>query len=304
MPRMSREKAYDAIFHVMCRSITEVKLFKDDSDKKKYMALIKKYQKLFEFKVYGYCLMNNHVHLIIDANGSDISKVMHGINFSYAQYFNKRHKRHGHLFQDRFKSNVVDNERYLFVLSAYIHNNPIKLKRFKTCPEEYEFSSLPIYLGLNQDPYLIVDIGFIMSLLGNNPNAAREKYLRLVYRCNDIELKQEVEFENEKTEYRSERRILVRNYRSEDVIDFVAGKFNIPKIKMHMKFSREIIEAKSLLVILMRSLCNNKCSEICSILGNITAARVSKLSSIGIELISKNEGYRNIVEEFIAEYGS
>ena len=118
----------------MCRSISEINLFKDDSDKRKYMALIKKYQRLFKFKVYGYCLMNNHVHLIIDANGSDISKVMHGINFSYAQYFNKRHKRHGHLFQDRFKSKIINNKRYLFAVSAYVHNNPTNIPEYNNCP--------------------------------------------------------------------------------------------------------------------------------------------------------------------------
>ena len=304
MPRMARQKTYDAIFHVMCRSITEINLFNDDFDKKVYMAFIKKYQKLFKFRIYGYCLMDNHVHLIIDANGSDISKAMHGINFSYAQYFNKRHERHGHLFQDRFKSKIVKNERYLFAVSAYVHNNPIDVPKYKTCPEQYEFSSLSTYLGLRQDPYSLVDSGFIMSFLGNNPKAAREKYLRLVYKCNDLKLKQEAEFENEVTEYRSERKILVRNFKSEDIIEFVAAKFDIPKINLHMKFRRDIIEARSILIILMRSLCNYKCSEICSALGNITAARVSRLSSIGIELISENAAYRNIIEEFIGEYGS
>ena len=57
--------------------------------------------------------MNNHLHLIIDANGCDISKIMHCINFSYAMYFNKKHERYGHIFRDRFKSIIVANDRYL-----------------------------------------------------------------------------------------------------------------------------------------------------------------------------------------------
>ena len=57
--------------------------------------------------------MDNHAHLLIDANGADISKVMHGINFSYAMYFNKKYEREGHLFKDRFKSKIVDDDRYL-----------------------------------------------------------------------------------------------------------------------------------------------------------------------------------------------
>ena len=77
MPRMARVKTDDSIFHIMCKSISEVNLFKDDDDKKKYLSLIKKYKVLYNFKLYGYCLMNNHSHLMIDANGSDISIVMH-----------------------------------------------------------------------------------------------------------------------------------------------------------------------------------------------------------------------------------
>jgi REP element-mobilizing transposase RayT len=68
MPRIARQKTDDAIFHVMSRSISELELFKDDSDKLKYLSIIKKYQKLYKFRVYGYCLMDSHVHLIIDAN--------------------------------------------------------------------------------------------------------------------------------------------------------------------------------------------------------------------------------------------
>ncbi|MBC8060478.1 MAG: transposase [Clostridiaceae bacterium] len=304
MPRIARKKTCNAIFHVMCRSITEIQLFKDDFDKKIYMNFINKYQKLFKFRIFGYCLMDNHVHLIIDVNGSDISKVMHGINFSYAQYFNKRHKRHGHLFQDRFKSKMVQSERYLLTLSAYVHNNPIDIQKYKKCPEQYEFSSLATYLGLRKDPYLVIDIRFIMSFLGNYTKTARKKYLKLVYKCDDIKLKQEVEFENQETEYRSERKILVRNFKIEDIIEFVSAKFFISKINIYMKNRRDIIEARSILTILMRSLCNYKCSEICSALGNITAARVSRLSSIGIELIRDNEGYRNIIEEFIGQYAT
>lgn len=65
------------------------------------------YQENYGFKVYGFCLMDNHAHFIIDVNGADISNIMHSINFKYAQVYNRKHKRHGHLFQDRFKSKIV-----------------------------------------------------------------------------------------------------------------------------------------------------------------------------------------------------
>jgi len=286
----------------MCKSITEVDLFKDEEDKKKYLSFIRKYKILYDFKLYGYCLMDNHLHLIIDANGSDISKVMHGINFSYAMYFNKKHKRGGHLFRDRFKSIVVANERYLKTLSLYTHNNPTDIVEYKNCPEKYAFSSLAIFLGKKRDYFKLVDYRFIISFFGNTLKSARKNYYNLVFRSNEEKLKQEIEFEDEKTEYNSERSILVRNFKPEDIIEFIALKLNISKIHLYMKYSRKLVQAKALTVVLMRSLCNFKSTDISNMLGNITQSRVSRLSSIGIDLIGTDEKYENIIGDFIKCY--
>jgi putative transposase len=299
MPRMARLKALDSIFHIMCRSISEVDLCKTKDDKLKYIYYIKKYQKLYEFKVYGYCLMDNHIHLLIDANGADISQIMYSINFAYAQYYNRFHKRHGHLFQDRFKSKIITDDRYLLTASAYIHNNPVDVPEYKDSPEKYDFSSLAVYLGIKSDPYNLVSSRFVLSLFGKTPKAARERYMKFVCKCDDLEFKESVEFENDTTEYRSERRILVRNRRIEDAMDYIANSMNIPKLKLHAKNCRKVVEAKALLVLLMRHFCNYKCSDICKNLGNITQSRVSMLSSLGVELIEKNEKYRRIIEDFI-----
>jgi hypothetical protein len=125
----------------------------------------------------------------------------------------------------------------------------------------------------------------------------------LVNLCDDKKIKEEVEFSNEGTEYRSERRVLVRNIDPEEIIQFVIGKMEVTKAKIHSKYSKSVIEAKALLVFLWRSLCNYKCSDICKLLGNITQGRVSMLSSIGIKLMDE-ERYGNIVEEFLEFYGA
>ncbi|MBU3092623.1 transposase [Clostridium sp. CM028] len=302
MPRKAREKTDDSIFHIMCKSISEINLFKDDEDKNKYLSLVKKYKYLYNFKIYGYCLMDNHSHLMIDANGTDISKAMHGINFSYAMYFNKKYKREGHLFKDRFKSKIVNNERYLKTLSLYIHNNPTDIDEYKNCPEKYAFSSLAIFLGKRHDSFKLVDYGFIMSSFGNNLKNARKNYYNLVFRCNGEKLKQEIEFKDEKSEYKCERKILVRNFKPEDIIEYIASKMNVSKTHLYMKYSRKLVRAKALTVVLMRSLCNFKSSDISSTLGNITQARVSKLSTIGIELIGTEDKYENIIMDFIKRY--
>jgi len=302
MPRTFRIKSDESIYHIMCKSITEVDLFKDAQDKEKYLSYIKKYKILYKFKLYGYCLMDNHLHLIIDANGSDISKVMHGINFSYAMYFNRRHERHGHLFRDRFKSKIVANETYLKTLSLYVHNNPTAIGKFKNCPEEYAFSSLSTFLGKRRDHSKLVDSGFIMSLFGSSVKIARKDYYDLIFKSNEEKLQEEIEFEDEKTDYNGGRKILVRNFKSEDILEFIASKMNISKLQLFMKYSRKLVHAKALTVVLMRSLCNFKSCDISTALGNITQARVSRLSTIGIDLIGTDEKYENIIGDFIKSY--
>ncbi|MBU3110373.1 transposase [Clostridium lacusfryxellense] len=314
MPRMARVKTEQSIFHIMCKSISEVQLFKDSDDKEKYLSLVKKYKELYNFKIYGYCIMNNHSHLIIDANGSDISRVMHGINFSYAMYFNRKYEREGHLFKDRFKSKIVDNDRYLMTLSLYIHNNPNDICEYKNCPEKYAFSSLSTFLGKRRDSFRLVDYGFVLKLFGSCIKIARKNYYNLIFVNNEenlneeselkdeINLKEDFEFKDEKTEYKNERKIIIRNFKPDDVVEFVSQKMNISKTKIRMKYSRNLVEPKALIVVLMRSLCNFKSKEICKILGNITQARVSKLSSIGINFIDTKEKHKNIIEEFINCY--
>jgi hypothetical protein len=198
---------------------------------------------------------------------------------------------------------MVKDERYLLTLSAYIHNNPTDIDGYESCPEKYEFSSLSIYLGLRRDPYELVDDGFIMSMFAKNSKAARKKYMKLVYICSDEKIKEDVEFTNEGTEYRSERRILVRNINAEEIIQFVMDKMGVSQAKLRSKHCKRVVEAKALLVFLYRSLCNFKCSDICRMLGNITQSRVSVLSSIGIKLMD-DKRYEYIVEEFLNCYGA
>ncbi|WP_243108607.1 transposase [Clostridium rectalis] len=94
--------------------------------------------------------MNNHAHFIIDSNGADISRIMHSLDFRYAINYNNKYHRHGHLFQDRFKSKIINNENYLIKASAYIHRNPVDIKKYANSPEKYNYSSLGVYLGIKK----------------------------------------------------------------------------------------------------------------------------------------------------------
>jgi len=304
MPRCARIKPLDSMFHVMVRSISEIKLFRTDNDKIKYFNFVKKYQNIYRFKVYAYCLMGNHGHFIIDANGADISKFMHGINLSYAKYFNKVHKRHGHLFQDRFKSKVVNDEMYFYTLSAYIHNNPSDLKGYRNRVEEYNFSSLSVYLDLKNDQFEILDYNFIHSMFGLSMFNPDINYLGFVNKCTKLEYKKKIEFSDESSEYISCRTPLLRNFEENLVIDFVSQKTNINKQMLHAKHNRASVNSRAILALLMRCFCDSKCNDICKALGNITQARASSLTKLGQKLVSENNEYRGIVEEFIEKYSS
>jgi len=302
MPRSARIKPLDSMFHIMVRSISEIKLFKSNKDKVKYFNFVKKYQNIYHFKVYAYCLMDNHGHFIIDANGADISKIMHGINLSYVKYFNRIHKRHGHLFQDRFKSKVINSDRYLYTLSAYIHNNPLDLQGYKNRLEEYSFSSLSVYLNLNKDPFEILDYNFIHSVFGLSILNSDNNYLNFIHNCTQVEFKKEIEFSEDSSEYISHRKPLIRNFEENLVIDFVANKININKQMLHAKHTRAFINPRAISALLMRCFCDSKCSDICKSLGNITQARVSSLTKIGLNLITYDKEYQNIIEEFIEKH--
>ena len=298
MPRVARLKDEKSIFHIMIRSISEIMLFKEDSDKLKYLSLIKKYQIKYQFKIYAYCLMDNHGHLLVDVNGGDISRIMHSINFCYAMYFNRKYNRHGHVFQDRFKSKIVKDDRYLTILSAYIHNNPKDIDKYSDNLEKYRFSSLGDYIRKDNE-FEILDKSFLEDILNLNNKKNIKNYLKLVYKCDDLDKEIDIEFEVKETEYRSERRIIARDIDPEVIINHVIKYTGIDKRLIYIKNNKRSTTPRALCAFMMRCFCNYTQKEICNVIGNITQSRVSKLCSIGLDEILKDDRYRGIIEDFI-----
>lgn len=304
MPRCARVKSPDSIYHIMVRSISDTPLFKCSNDKDMYLGLIRKYQVQFDFKVYAYCLMDTHAHIIIDCNGADISKIMHCINQCYTQYFNRVYNRHGHLFQDRFKSKIVKNDKGIIALSAYIHTNPNDLPGYKDKWEHYIYSSMGIYLGLTKDDFNILEIGFIMDYFGKDSIGARYAYRKLVIDYSKKPPMEDVEFTNEKAEYRSERTVLIRDAKPEDIVAFVAAYMNKDEIDAHVKHIRASYEMKAISAFLMRNLCDMKLKDIGRFIGNVSEAYISKLCQNGYKLICERPEYRNIAKDFLKRNAS
>jgi len=138
MPRQARLLLDNACYHVITRGNQKQAVFRSEDDYTKYLNLVYKYKERHKFRLYGWCLMRNHVHMVIESDS--LSKVMHGINLSYAQYFGYRYKTVGHFWQDRYKSYVIQKDGYIINCISYIEYNPVRAK-ITLRPEDYKWSS-------------------------------------------------------------------------------------------------------------------------------------------------------------------
>jgi REP element-mobilizing transposase RayT len=147
MPRNSRKSTDGKYFHVMVQAIAKENIFSDNNKKGYYLTSIKKArEKHSGVFVLAFCIMSNHAHLLLSAeNISCVSDFMSIANADYARYYNNETNRVGYVFRDRFKSEIIDNEKYLINCMAYIHNNPVKAEMVQRA-EDYDYSSYRNYL--------------------------------------------------------------------------------------------------------------------------------------------------------------
>lgn len=146
MPRTAREKSRTGIYHMILRGLNRQTIFEDEEDATKFMRTLEHYQKECEFKLYAYCLMGNHVHLLMKEGKEKLGITMRRIGASYVYWYNWKYERSGHLFQDRYKSEAVENDRYFITVVRYIHQNPVKAGIVKETAD-YKWSSYHEYLG-------------------------------------------------------------------------------------------------------------------------------------------------------------
>ncbi|WP_193708293.1 transposase [Alkalibaculum sporogenes] len=294
MPRVARRRNPENPHHVMCRSISEVTLFRNDSDKIKYLQLMALYCKKFKCSILAYCLMDTHVHIQLDPQGCDISKYMHGLNLCYAQYYNRKYKRRGPVFQGRFLSKVIDVDEHNLIVSAYIHNNPKNLPSYSDCVDTYCFSSYGIYLGKYHVDYGILNTNFILSQFSNNPDVTKTVYSDFVTSCNNVTQKQK-QFEiidsytsKEHYEYRSERYIYYRDLTPRKVIETVAEVFNISTPDfIQIKYNHSVTSFKAISIFLMRCLRDYSYKDICKEVGNLTLLLIFVVEGLNLSYLNK-----------------
>ncbi len=212
--RLPRIHIPNTIHHVMIRGNNRQKIFFNEECFLFFLKIIEESAEKYDHKILSYCLMTNHVHLIVHIHQDSLSIVMKNINFRYARWFNHQYSRIGHLFQGRYRSIAVDDEKYLINLCHYIHFNPCKAG-MTAQPDYYEWSSHQHYLSKNAPIWM--EMNLILNAIKNKTG-----YSYLVF------MKKSIERENWKPDFFiSETGELIINDSVRDLHPFLNSNENI-----------------------------------------------------------------------------
>jgi REP element-mobilizing transposase RayT len=180
MPRKARIDAPGALHHITARGIEKRKIFKDNTDRQRFVTRMGDILSDSQTQCYAWALMPNHFHLLLKTGLIPISTIMSRLLTGYAVYFNRRHSRSGHLFQNRYKSILCQEDNYLLELVRYIHLNPLRAKKVTNLKQLdwYPFSGHSVMLGSYQNDWQSVDE--TLKLFGNKAAKARKRYRKFV----------------------------------------------------------------------------------------------------------------------------
>src|SRR5438128_641367 len=140
MPRKPRIEIGGGLYHVITRGNNRRTIFRSQADYLRFAAILAAQKTKLPFYLYGYCLMPNHVHLLIEMQHDPLSRIMQRVLTTYSQFHNRKYKKVGHLFQGRYKSILCQSDRYLAELVRYIHLNPVRAKMVRR-PEKLKLGS-------------------------------------------------------------------------------------------------------------------------------------------------------------------
>ena len=313
MARPYRLRGENCCYHVMSRGNDRKRIFLKQRDYEKFMEYVIVAKDKFRFYLYAFCLMPNHYHLLLETTLPNISALMQYINGSYTTYHNTKYQRCGHLFQGRFKSIVVDKDRYFLELSRYIHLNPVRDKMVNLA-DEYVWSSYPEYVSGKSKYIDRTEVDRYLPI-------GRQRYRRFVMEGMDKELdplenvyagfllgssrfiKEKLRDLNIqiKSDDVSHRRALRRNALTEKaVIAAVAKRFKMSMEELCASRSRPI-RAKQIAIYLLRrhtALTNREIGE----KFGMGHSAVSKAGLYIEQLIARDKGMRRMVEKVISNF--
>jgi REP element-mobilizing transposase RayT len=192
MPRHKRLEIPDGIYHVIQRGIERREIFKDDADREEFLRRLEGGIIQTGHKCYGWVLMPNHFHLLIQTGAKALSELMRKVLSGYAIYFNARHKRRGYLYQNRYKSILCQKEEYLLELVRYIHLNPLRAKIVKDTNSlnKYKWSGHSVLMGTNKAEFQSTNE--ILERFGETRGIAVKRYLEFIEDAKDMSRREDL----------------------------------------------------------------------------------------------------------------
>jgi REP element-mobilizing transposase RayT len=177
MPRGPRLDAPGTLHHVIIRGIEQGSIVRDDIDRREFLKRMGTLATVSGTSIYAFALMTNHLHILLKSGPNGLSTYMRRLLSSYAQYFNRRHKRVGHLFQNRYKSIICEEDAYFDKLVAYIHLNPIRAGLVETLQQLASYPWNGHAVMMKKVNYDWMDWGYVLQCFGSKEGIARKAYL-------------------------------------------------------------------------------------------------------------------------------
>ena len=256
MPRTARRKSQSGIYHIMLRGINKQTIFFDNEDMARLHSTLLRFKKTSDFQLYAYCFMPNHIHLLIREQHEPISRIMQKISSSFVFWYNQKYERCGHLFQERYKSEVVEDDQYFLALLRYIHQNPLKPGMVQKV-EEYRWSSMKEYLNAT----ILVDTDFPLNMFGSDKQKARGRFLSFMNEMNSDRCRIDDEFEDDLDPVR-------------DIKDYLQAR-GISKIDELLALKRD---RRNAIITELKSIEGVSCKDIADLTG-LSKSTISRISS-------------------------
>ena len=178
MARQLRIQFDGALYHIISRGNERKMIFREEADRVKYLSILSTTIKRCNWLCHAYCLMGNHYHLMIETPEANLAKGIKYLNQVYSQGFNWKYNRVGHLFQDRYKSYIVQKEAYLLHCCRYIVLNPWKAGLVQH-PKDWIWSSYRASAGLEKPPSFLTTT-WLLDIFGSDARKARDNYVKFV----------------------------------------------------------------------------------------------------------------------------
>jgi len=301
MARFPRIRIKGAYYHIMCRSLSEFDLFRDDYDKQKYLDILSKATEDLSTTLIAFCLMDTHVHFIVNPNSVNISHFMKKVNCSYAKYYNRKYARRGPVFADRFKSRIIDSLAYLLTAICYIHFNPLDLGYSPSTLEEYSYSSFKYYLDPRIDNNHNLDKHILCHYLANSKNSLLELHQLYATKYRDSSTTKPLPDNHFSDEdlilctknpppskgylYVTGTHYLSKTFSPLHVLRKLSSHFNLESVSIFSEnYARIFHDLRCISTVLLRSICGITYREIASIFGNISLSNIYWLNKKGSEL--------------------